>query len=705
MAATYTIAKGNAPTVTGADNDIIDGGDVTTNISAGNGINLVRTGKDNDVIATGNDNDFIDAGDGRNTINAGNGKNRVLAGNGNDTIALGSGNNLAYSGAGNDTISALFGNGIINAGTGSDEVDLGGGNNRVVLEGGAGDVTITGFDATKDRLRLGESLLGKSLTFTTKGDDTLVTDGTDLVATLKGVTNASAALIDNGSLYKYEATELGSFNTTNKNANVVAGGINDFGQIAGRYDTAGTFINENATTAVLQTNNIIRQGFIWEKGKLTALTNVGIKQGESDFGAPDGTSINLLVPNVRGIGDRGVVFGTVDEVRQPIPIPTDRAITWEQEGTAKYELTVDDFGGLESYYFDTNNSKQYAGRNILADGFENPILIENGNVTDLADLGGDGGTAQGINNQGQLVGSIDSDGKLDDKFTNTAAIWEKDAKGDYQLKNLGTFGAAQASLKDINDAGQIIGAKSNGLSGNAATSNPFILRDGKVTDLGSLGGKTGSVNSINSFGTVVGASQLADGKTNHAFVWSEGKLADLNNLLTQPLTYEGAAVVLTNAVGVNDFGDIAVTGTYTYKDIVTGQDTTGTRAYELKGIANSIATATVGANAFATISLTATTPTPALATTEVAKALAGNSPSDITNTNTTAALGQATLKMTDASNSLKSTEVSNINQLMATTGIGDSTNYTQVDPILGQTDSLSADLQKYQQFAGTKTTV
>jgi probable HAF family extracellular repeat protein len=663
MAAKYTIATNLAPTTTGADNDIIDGGDSKTNIFAGNGTNLVRTGKNNDVIVTGENDDFIDAGDGKNTINAGNGRNRVLAGKGNDNIALGLGDNVVYSGAGNDTISALYGNSIINAGIGNDEVDLGGGNNRVVLEAGKGDVTITGFDLAKDRLRLGESLLGKSLTFTTKGDDTLVMDGTDLVATLAGVKGGSAAQIESTPLYKYEATELGSFNTTNKNANVVAGGINDFGQIAGRYDTAGTFINENATTAVLQPNNIIRQGFVWEKGKLSALTNVGVKKGESDFGAPNGATVNILVPNVRGIGDRGTVFGTVDEVRQPIPLATDRAIAWEQDKTGKYQLTINDFGGLESYFFDTNNSQQFVGRNILSDGYEKTIVIENGVVKELKALGGDGGTAQGINNKGQIVGSIDSDGKLDEKFTNTAVIWEKDAKGEYQLKNLGTFGATQASLRDINDAGHIIGAKSNGLSGADAVTNPFILRDGTVTDLGSLGGKTGSVTGINSFGTVVGASQvlLADGKTeNHAFVWSEGKLADLNNLLSKPLTYEGAKVVLTNAVGINNFGDIAATGTFTYKDPVTGQNATGTRSYELKGIANAMMSSPMA------VSATATNPIARTVSNAVVDPLFSN--------------------LQISATSVKLPETGTQNPLLATAGIGDlnnlnNTKLNNVDPI------------------------
>jgi probable HAF family extracellular repeat protein len=612
MAATYTTAKIGSQTITGAGDDIIDGADnKKADIFAGNGTNLVRTGRRNDIIETGDGNDFVNAGDGDNSVLAGKGSNAILTGKGKDYIEVGLGNSYVSSGEGNDTIKALLGGSVINAGIGNDRITIGGGNNKIVLEGGSGSVRVTGFDIAKDKLRLGESLMGKTLTFEVKGADTLVMSGDDLVATLKDVTG-SAALIDTAPLLQYEAKELGSFNTTNKNANVVAAAINDFGQIAGRYDTAGVFANENATTAVFQPSNIIRQGFVWEKGVLTALTNVGVKTGSSDFGAPSGTELNLLVANVRNISDRGLVVGTVDEVRQPIPLATDRAISWEKEGTAtKYKLSINDFGGLESYFFDSNNSKQIAGRNIIAGGFENPILFENGKVIDLADLGGDGGTAQGINNKGQIVGQIDKDGKLDETAINTAVIWNKDSKGVYQLSNLGTFGAAQASLRDINDSGQIIGAKSNGLSGADAATNPFILRDkngngkyeaSELTDLGSLGGKTGSVSGINDFGTVVGASQTtvlggADGKTleNHAFVWSEGKITDLNTLLTAPLLYNGAKVVLTNAVSVNNFGDIAAIGTFIYKDAVTGKDAAGTRAYELKGIAAKVVAGAVAA--------------------------------------------------------------------------------------------------------------
>jgi probable HAF family extracellular repeat protein len=324
----------------------------------------------------------------------------------------------------------------------------------------------------------------------------------------------------------------------------------------------------------------MRQGFIWENGTFTALTSTGVKNGQSDFGAADGATITLLTPNVNTISDRGIILGTGDEVRQPIPKPTDRALLWQKNSNGTYSLTINDFGKVESYFFDTNESNLIVGRNIDALEFDKPLYVENGIVTGLAELGGDGGTARGVNESGQIVGYVDSDGILDGVVKNTAILWEKDVNSVYQLTNLGTFGAEQATLRDINNGGQIIGSTSNG-TGATGSSTPFLLQgDGTFTAIGSLGGNTGSVNSINEFAEVVGASQIAAG-TNHAYVWSNGVLTDLNNLLTAPLTFNGAVVTLTSATSVNDFGQIVATGTYTYQDPSTGTTMTGTRSYVL----------------------------------------------------------------------------------------------------------------------------
>jgi probable HAF family extracellular repeat protein len=592
--------RGNDRIFAGAGNDIIEAGNGNNNIVAGDGTNLITSGTGNDTIAGGTGNDFIDAGDGRNSIVAGAGNNRILTGKGKDTIFAGVGDDVVFSGAGDDIINVGNGKNLINAGTGKDTITLGSDRDRVILEAGEGSVMINDFNAAVDKLRLGESLLGKSLSFTTRGADTLVKSGGDLLATLKGVAGGSQALVDKGPLTRYQATDLGSLAqdpTVAKGvASVNAASVNDFGVVAGRYNTGDVFANTNAA-GVANANNAVRSAFVWENGVQTAITSTGLKKGQSDLGAPDGTVITLLTPNVNTIGNRGEVLGTADEVRQPVGIPTDRALSWVNDGSG-YKLTINDFGGIESYYLDTNNLNQIAGRQIVsqndaagaAQTFEKPIYIENGVITNLAELGGNGGTAASLNARDTIVGYLDKDGALNGDDMYTAVVWKLDASGQYVLEDLGTFGEEQARALDINNAGSIIGASNNvavaataTTPAIAATSSPFIIRDGEYTSIGSLGGSTGSVSEINEFGTVVGASQIAAG-TNRAYVWSLGVQTDLNSLVTSALTVNGAAVTLTSAVSVNNFGDIVATGTYTYKNAA-GVDTVGTRSYLLKEFA------------------------------------------------------------------------------------------------------------------------
>lgn len=572
--------NGNDLIYAGLGNDLIQGGDGRNTIFAGDGTNLITTGLGNDLITAGSGDDFISAGDGRNTISAGDGNNRILTGKGQDIITAGNGNDTIYSGAGNDTINAGGGTNVINAGIGDDAVILSSGSvNKLILEGGRGAVTVLGFNAATDKLRLGASLQGQSLTFVTKGADTLVKSGNDLLATLKGVQSGSQSLVDSGPLYRYVATDLGSL-STNPNGSVTASTINDFGLIGGRYETGETYQLAGITQP-------IRQGFVWDNGTQTALTSTGIKNGQSAQGAPNGSTVSLLNPNIRKISNRGLIVGTANENLSVGNLVNgsiveegdiDRALLWKSSN----DFTIYDFGQEESYFFDANDRNQNSGRLVSSTSYFTPTFWDNGVLTELSTLGGNGGSTQGLNNKGQLVGAVDTDGVVDPNraVLNTAALWQKDANGVYQLTNLGTFGADQATLKDINDVGQMIGVTING-SGSTVTSNPFLYQNGEYTAIGSLGGKTGSTNGINEFGEVVGASQIAAG-INHGYVYIGGQLTDLNDLVTTPLTYNGAVVTLTSAVSINNFGEIVATGTYRYKDPVTGLDKTGTRSYRLQ---------------------------------------------------------------------------------------------------------------------------
>jgi probable HAF family extracellular repeat protein len=564
------------PVYYGAGNDLITLGDNKNVVYAGDGINLITTGNGRDLIYAGGGADLINAGDGKNIIYAGDGNNRILSGKGDDLIYSGIGNDTIYSGAGNDTIFAGIGNNVINAGTGYDTVSLGNGTDKLILEGGKGAVTVVGFDLKVDRLRLGESLAGQALKFVSQGNDTLVMSGKDLLATLVNAKGGSQAIVDRGPLYRYAATDLGSLSTNAANGNVLAASINDFGQIVGRFDTGTLFTNTNATTGIVNPANAATKAFLWENGVQTALTSDGIKVGASDFGAPDGAAVTLLTARASKINNLGVITGTHDEIRQPIPLATDRGLRWVKDGT-DYKLTINDSGGKETYFFDSNDTNQIAGRNIKTVGtgtVNTPIAVENGAYTFLSVGSGVNGTAFGINESGTLVGVVSGSAT----GTDTAAIWTKDANGQYQVST-NTFGFDQATLRDLNNAGDSIGQATSG-TGTIATSKPFLLRDGEFIDLGSLGGKTGATAGINEFGQIVGASQIASG-TNRAYVYEGGgMIADLNSLVATPLTYNGAAVTLTSATGVNNFGQIVATGTYTYKDAA-GKDATGSRSYVL----------------------------------------------------------------------------------------------------------------------------
>jgi len=68
-----------------------------------------------------------------------------------------------------------------------------------------------------------------------------------------------------------------------------------------------------------------------------------------------------------------------------------------------------------------------------------------------------------------------------------------------------------------------------------------------------------------------------------AFVWNNGKIQDLNNLVLTNPTFGGSKVILTRATGINNLGDISAWGTYTYKDDK-GVTQTGSRSYLLKAL-------------------------------------------------------------------------------------------------------------------------
>ncbi len=125
-----------------------------------------------------------------------------------------------------------------------------------------------------------------------------------------------------------------------------------------------------------------------------------------------------------------------------------------------------------------------------------------------------------------------------------------------EMRDLGTLGGDNSAGNAINRAEQITGSSDTA----SGTTHAFKYANGTMQDLGTLGGTFSEGNGINAAGDIVGDSSLAAGATNHAFLYRNRKMTDLNTLLDSrsPLAQ---FVTLTEGVGINDRGEIAANGT------------------------------------------------------------------------------------------------------------------------------------------------
>ena len=74
---------------------------------------------------------------------------------------------------------------------------------------------------------------------------------------------------------------------------------------------------------------------------------------------------------------------------------------------------------------------------------------------------------------------------------------------DYDIFDLGAFGGNSSGAGDINDDGQVVGSSDTD-PGAPFTPHAFLWQNGVLTDLGTLGGSSSTGQGINGLGQVVG---------------------------------------------------------------------------------------------------------------------------------------------------------------------------------------------------------
>jgi probable HAF family extracellular repeat protein len=200
-----------------------------------------------------------------------------------------------------------------------------------------------------------------------------------------------------------------------------------------------------------------------------------------------------------------------------------------------YHLT--DLGaalGPGSYAQGINNNGQVVGYWSTPQGIH-AFLYDSGQLKDLGILGGTNIYALTINDVGQVAGFADTGQGLQ------AFLYQNGS-----LTNLGNLGGINSYAYGINGQGKLVGYIDTPEGARA-----FLYDTGTVTDLGTLGGTNAFAFGVNSLMQVAGSSLMPDNVRTHAFLWQAGVITNLNLLLPLNSGWE-----LMEARGINDKGQI-----------------------------------------------------------------------------------------------------------------------------------------------------
>lgn len=304
----------------------------------------------------------------------------------------------------------------------------------------------------------------------------------------------------------------------------------DLGTLGGNTSYAGALNETGQVVGSSKIANSALHAFRWADGAMT------------DLGTPSG----YLVTSASSVNDLGQVVGSTQGQYQ-----SEYAYIWENNvWTYLGTLPALDYSSTT----DINNAGQITGYSYMlgTGGQFLAWLWENDVLTELGTLGGEDSVAAALNEQAQVVGWAHTT----EPGISHAFLWENGS-----MTDLGVLpGETDSSAADINATGQVCG-----LSAHTLTTYPFptyrtacLWDKGDIIAIGKLPGfdKNSSASSINDQGVVVGYSSDY-GNDSHAFIWQNGTLTNLNDLIDPTAGWE-----LETASDINERGQIVGTGSH-----------------------------------------------------------------------------------------------------------------------------------------------
>lgn len=321
------------------------------------------------------------------------------------------------------------------------------------------------------------------------------------------------------------------------------GKVTDMGALPGANSSCEDSVTDGGLIVGGSENGLIdpltglpaMEAVAWHHGQVT---NLGTFGGNGSFAI--------------GANDRGQVVGAAaNTVPDPFSIffgwaTQTRAFLWMQSQGLQDLGTL---GGPDAFAANINDRGQIFGASYTSD-VPNPLtgippidafLYEKGKMTDIPN--GFGGTIVnplGANNRGELIGNA----SFADEVTSHPFLWRQG-----KFIDLGTFGGTFGDANSINDGGTVTGHAAN--PDNSV--HGFLWKKGVLTDIGTVDGDDCSVGfSINSANQIVGQSFACNGSISHAFLWENGKIVDLNRLISHR-----SHMKLQVASNINNRGEIA----------------------------------------------------------------------------------------------------------------------------------------------------
>ena len=191
-----------------------------------------------------------------------------------------------------------------------------------------------------------------------------------------------------------------------------------------------------------------------------------------------------------------------------------------------------------------NQRGSIAGWSLGPKNFQRAVLWDGSTLRDLGSANDNWSYAYAINIDGVVAGASSV---ANDPFNTHAAVFQNGT-----VKDLGTLGNRWSTASAINDRGRVVGSAMTA-TGKDIHAFVYDLPDGPMRDV-SPSANCG-LFAVNNSGDAVGYC-TPDQKVNHGVLWHDGAFIDLNDAISDPSWFIGAARA------INDRGQIAVTANH-----------------------------------------------------------------------------------------------------------------------------------------------